>query len=199
MNKIDQPIRFPGQYFDDETGLHYNTFRYYDPEVARFITQDPIGLLGGVNLYDYAPSSTGWLDPLGWCVQTNVVRGPQGQPLRATATITIDSIKKGGTSTNPSSRAWARMMGRPDDDAGHIVGKLLGGSGSKNGVFSQLPKINRGKFRAFEKLVARKVYEKGSVDVDIRFLYANGGTRPTSVIYDVYHEGLKILGGVFDN
>ncbi|MEE4688446.1 RHS repeat-associated core domain-containing protein, partial [Pseudomonas alliivorans] len=40
-------MRFQGQYFDEETGLHYNTFRYYDPEVGRFITQDPIGLLGG--------------------------------------------------------------------------------------------------------------------------------------------------------
>ncbi|WP_248284590.1 RHS repeat-associated core domain-containing protein, partial [Pseudomonas urethralis] len=68
-------MRFQGQYFDSETGLHYNTFRYYDPALARFITQDPIGLFGGFNLYSYAPSSTGWLDPLGWCVTTNVTRG----------------------------------------------------------------------------------------------------------------------------
>jgi RHS repeat-associated protein len=54
VNKVEQPLRFQGQYFDDETGLHYNTFRYYDPEVGRFITQDPIGLLGGFNLYEYA-------------------------------------------------------------------------------------------------------------------------------------------------
>ncbi|NJP02888.1 hypothetical protein HBH25_18760, partial [Pseudomonas sp. hsmgli-8] len=46
---------------------HYNTFRYYDPEVGRFTTQDPIGLLGGENLYQYAPSPVGWVDPLGWC------------------------------------------------------------------------------------------------------------------------------------
>jgi len=65
VNEIDQPLRFPGQYFDDETGLHYTTFRYYDPEVARFITQDPIGLNGVLNLYDYAPSLLNWIDPLG--------------------------------------------------------------------------------------------------------------------------------------
>jgi RHS repeat-associated protein len=64
--RIEQPLRFPGQYADDSTGLHYNTFRYYDPDAGRFISQDPIGLLGGENLYAYVPNPTGWTDPLGW-------------------------------------------------------------------------------------------------------------------------------------
>ena len=42
-------LRFQGQYFDAETGLHYNRFRYYDPGVGRFVNQDPIGLEGGIN------------------------------------------------------------------------------------------------------------------------------------------------------
>nr|WP_233978803.1 RHS repeat-associated core domain-containing protein [Pectobacterium versatile] len=60
-----QPLRYAGQYADDETGLHYNLFRYYDPTVGRFTTQDPIGLAGGINLYQYAPNPIGWVDPLG--------------------------------------------------------------------------------------------------------------------------------------
>ncbi len=63
VNEVEQNLRFQGQYFDVETGLHYNTFRYYAPEIGRFITQDPIGLLGGYNLYQYAPSAIGWIDP----------------------------------------------------------------------------------------------------------------------------------------
>jgi RHS repeat-associated protein len=63
--RIEQPLRFPGQYADDATGLHYNTFRYYDPDIGRFISQDPIGLMGGENLYAYAPNPTGWMDPSG--------------------------------------------------------------------------------------------------------------------------------------
>ena len=61
----DNPFRFQGQYHDEETGLHYNRFRYYDPEIGRFTTQDPIELMGGANLYQYAPNPTGWVDPLG--------------------------------------------------------------------------------------------------------------------------------------
>ncbi|EAM3651010.1 hypothetical protein F0X69_22990 [Salmonella enterica] len=60
-----QPLRLPGQYFDDETGLHYNLFRYYAPECGRFVSQDPIGLRGGLNLYQYAPNPLSWVDPWG--------------------------------------------------------------------------------------------------------------------------------------
>ena len=60
-----QNLRFQGQYFDAETGLHYNRFRYYDPDIERFVSQDPIGLAGGINNYQYAPNPVGWIDPLG--------------------------------------------------------------------------------------------------------------------------------------
>ena len=69
VNKIDNPIRFQGQYYDSESGLHYNHFRYYDPETGRFISQDPIGLLGGINHYQYAPNHINWIDPLGLCAK----------------------------------------------------------------------------------------------------------------------------------
>ncbi|MDC5191794.1 RHS domain-containing protein, partial [Acinetobacter baumannii] len=62
---ISNNIRFQGQYFDEETGLHYNRYRYYSPYVGRFISKDPIGLSGGDNLYAYAVNTTGWVDPLG--------------------------------------------------------------------------------------------------------------------------------------
>jgi RHS repeat-associated protein len=62
---VTQNLRFQGQYFDAETGLHYNRFRYYDPVVGRFVGQDPIGLLGGSNNYQYGPNPVVWIDPLG--------------------------------------------------------------------------------------------------------------------------------------
>lgn len=60
-----QPIRFQGQSFDTETGLHYNRFRYFDPDLGMFTARDPIGLMGGDNVFAYAPNPTGFIDPLG--------------------------------------------------------------------------------------------------------------------------------------
>ena len=62
-DKTEQNLRFAGQYYDQETGLHYNTLRYYDPNCGRFTQQDPIGLAGGINLYRYAPNSHTYVDP----------------------------------------------------------------------------------------------------------------------------------------
>ncbi|WP_211252060.1 RHS repeat domain-containing protein, partial [Vibrio rhizosphaerae] len=63
--EIVSPLRFQGQYYDAETGLHYNRHRYYSPGTGRFITPDPIGLAGGLNNYQYVKNPTGWVDPLG--------------------------------------------------------------------------------------------------------------------------------------
>ncbi|CAH0646491.1 hypothetical protein PSNVIR_00755 [Pseudomonas sp. Nvir] len=65
ISEVEQNLRFQGQYFDVESELHYNTFRYYASDIGRFITQDPLGLGGGVNLYQYAPNATAWIDPWG--------------------------------------------------------------------------------------------------------------------------------------
>ncbi|MEU3693510.1 putative T7SS-secreted protein [Streptomyces narbonensis] len=59
------PLRFPGQYFDPESGLHYNHFRYYDPESARYLSQDPLGLSPAPNPSTYVHNPHTWGDPLG--------------------------------------------------------------------------------------------------------------------------------------
>lgn len=60
-----QPFRLQNQYADRETGLHYNPMCYYEPDAGRFVNQDPIRLLGGENLYQFALNSLIWFDPLG--------------------------------------------------------------------------------------------------------------------------------------
>jgi RHS repeat-associated protein len=59
---IDMPLRFPGHYFDKETELHYNRFRYYDPRLGRYLQSDPYGMAGGINLYAYCPNPLTMVD-----------------------------------------------------------------------------------------------------------------------------------------
>jgi RHS repeat-associated protein len=66
VQPINNPLRFAGQYHDPETGWHYNWHRYYSPELGRYVTRDPIGLEGGLNIYGYVGGNPeGFVDPEG--------------------------------------------------------------------------------------------------------------------------------------
>lgn len=62
---LTPPVRFPGQYFDAETGFHYSLFRYYNPVAGQFISPDALGIVGGLNDFVYAPDPVNWYDPFG--------------------------------------------------------------------------------------------------------------------------------------
>ncbi|WP_375136032.1 RHS repeat-associated core domain-containing protein [Nitrosomonas oligotropha] len=76
-------LRFPGQYFDKETNLHYNYFRDYDPRIGRYLESDPIGLMGGLKTFGY-----GELNPLS-NIDAEGLRSlmPQGTIYRGTGDI----------------------------------------------------------------------------------------------------------------
>ena len=63
---VENNLRFPGQYYDAETGLHYNWFRYYDPNTGRYLRVDPIGIAGGLNAYGFVLNCPiNLMDPFG--------------------------------------------------------------------------------------------------------------------------------------
>lgn len=81
LTQIKVNLRFPGQYYDQETNLHYNHFRYYDPELGRYITSDPIGLAGGINTFGYVGGNPlRYSDPQG----LQPIPCPDGAPAGAT-------------------------------------------------------------------------------------------------------------------
>ncbi|MFG1647594.1 RHS repeat-associated core domain-containing protein [Amycolatopsis sp. NPDC049252] len=98
------PLRFPGQYADAETGLHYNVFRYYDPATARYLSQDPLGLEPGPDPYAYVPDPYAEFDALGLmnCSTTSQSAGGGGGGAPQTPRGGHDAGNTGGSSGKPT-------------------------------------------------------------------------------------------------
>ena len=76
LGEIPNPLRLPGQYYDAETGLHYNRFRYHSPEWGRYMSKDPLAQTGGLNLYAYVGNNPlNQADPMGlwWKAAVSIV------------------------------------------------------------------------------------------------------------------------------
>lgn len=167
--------------------------------MGMYISSDPIGLSGNnPTLYGYVLDVNTWLDLWGLIIIPQLTYNPNGTICTATATITIADLGT-GTGTNSSSRKYARTLGVSTDDAGHIIGKQLGGTGGKANIFPQNLRINRGEYAQFEGRVANLVSESGSVSINISFEYDDGGTRPSKINYDVTSIDGKRLTQSFKN
>jgi RHS repeat-associated protein len=124
----------------------------------------------------------------------------QERVIYAVGAIRAGDIGK-GTSTNAASRSFARKRGYNTDDAGHVIGKQLGGlGGAKSGnIFPQNRSVNRGEYAQFENEIAEHVKSTGqSVPVNIIFVYKGGSARPIRVKYNAIING-KVHSRIFDN
>ncbi|WP_329118633.1 putative T7SS-secreted protein [Streptomyces sp. NBC_01353] len=110
------PLRFPGQYFDPESGLHYNYFRYYDPESARYLSQDPLGLAPAPNPATYVHNPHTWSDPLGLapCPFENQLPGELAGELADAERLGVKPLKVGqdgfDEAINSGTIKWAVTM-----------------------------------------------------------------------------------------
>ena len=136
---VVQPFRFAGRELDAETGLYYNRARYYDPALARFISEDPIGLEGGVNTYAYTENDPiNYRDPTGlettcseWTLtwkQTN--EDHWVGTLTCTGVTTLDRVTvtaRGGGGGTPSDRGGRPWADTPAVGAGGATGRSAPG------------------------------------------------------------------------
>ncbi|MCU0238870.1 MAG: DUF6531 domain-containing protein [Pyrinomonadaceae bacterium] len=122
VNKIQQNIRFQGQYEDEETGLFYNRYRYYDADSGRYINQDPIGLSGGSNFFEYCRNPVNWIDPFGLegdsittFYHAGDISGPI-DPSKGRPNLDFNPSNKGGfyvTTDKAQADEWAARKGVP--------------------------------------------------------------------------------------
>ncbi|MCC9309383.1 hypothetical protein LN042_20245, partial [Kitasatospora sp. RB6PN24] len=102
------PLRFPGQYFDPETRLHYNVCRYYDPETARYTSPDPLGLSPSPNPDGYVPNPHTWTDRLGLSAH-NGVPSMRGEPGRRPPIVEVDRAQPGWSQAERIALAESRL------------------------------------------------------------------------------------------
>ncbi|GAB2929735.1 DUF6531 domain-containing protein [Streptomyces mayteni] len=129
------PLRFPGQYFDPETGLHYNYFRHYDPETARYLSPDPLGLAPAPNPATYVHNPHTTMDPLGLSPYYSEI-GPNGQRGAAYAEVTPQVLQDAANNLIGSPAGRGRRYAPPGfggdvagHSRGHLIGRQFGGDG----------------------------------------------------------------------
>ncbi len=124
------PLRFPGQYFDPESGLHYNVYRYYDPATGRYVTADPLGLEPSPNPRGYVTNPHREIDPLGLmsCVP-RVFAVDSGGEAASLPVHEIDSAVHG-----PQAANFLRAV---NDGAPALVTRRAGGEAATRAVRRQ--------------------------------------------------------------
>ena len=206
--KVNVPFRFQGQYYDEESGQHYNRFRYYDPEIGRFVSQDPIGLMGGINVYIYASNPIEWVDPFGLASKSSfAVRHGPSAPQKINGKFPINSCFAGktmtmkdvnqnilkkypGLSSKYQHGVPFNMMGFPDFSRYAIrTVNLPGGFISDSKDFSQANRIAFGNSNNYK--------DKGNMIIDGKkyiWHHTEKNGKIQLIPYDL-HDAIKHTGG----
>ena len=113
------PFKYQGQYEDAETGLYYNRFRYYDPNAGSYISQDPIGLAGSIQLYTYVSDNNSWVDQFGLSPITKTVDFTGHPDLYQGVGKNTVSIKLTGSRSSDFTRAFKEAGISKSDATGY--------------------------------------------------------------------------------
>ncbi|MCO8310403.1 RHS repeat protein [Pseudomonas mandelii] len=185
VEQLDQPLRFQGQYFDAESGLHYNRHRYYNPDIGRYLTPDPIKLAGGLNQYQYTPNPTGWVDPLGLaCLPCpGDPEGPFSEIVPGGG-LAAHEAQGGHLIAKHIDRAEAQLRDRLKAEPNIPIASTFPNRTSAEAIVSSVMGKNKKLIDEFMKGKARKlvITEPMSAPVGVGVVRNSGKLEPLSVI-----------------
>ncbi|MFD3931274.1 DUF6531 domain-containing protein [Streptomyces sp. NPDC058614] len=190
------PLRFPGQYYDPETDLHYNYFRHYDPETARYLTPDPLGLAPAPNPVTYLHNPHTGVDPLGLSPYYSEI-APNGQRGPAYAEVTPQTLDDAANNLigSPPGRGARHAPagfqgGAAGHSRGHLIGQQFGGDGrDMRNIVTQGTTQNNGPISDAEDLIAGHVRSSGNtVIMSVTPEYAHGGNVPSHVLIEAVDD-----------
>ncbi|WP_413757633.1 RHS repeat-associated core domain-containing protein [Streptomyces sp. MMBL 11-3] len=214
------PLRFPGQYFDPETGLHYNNQRHYDPETARYVSPDPLGLEPAPNPFAYVANPLQGYDPLGlapryanrpdrygWGGSVRYGRTDHlGRPTGISASIRREMvIQQGSEAGSMWTKGWRGHGTLFNEARGHLLANTLGGAGKGPNAphnlvtLTQNPTNHPHMYEMFEKPVADAARNGEIIQYTVTPIY--GGTNPVPIRLEFSAFGNRgfSLSGFLDN
>ncbi|WP_367044199.1 RHS repeat-associated core domain-containing protein [Streptomyces sp. Je 1-332] len=166
------PLRFPGQYFDPETGLHYNYFRYYDPATGRYHSPDPLGLSPADNPLTYPHNPCTWSDPLGLAPECGDPPPSEWVPDENYSIDAVDRRNEG----NADRAAWFNTPQDAHDLVGRIVRNPNYPQRMTGPAHNQRPDFYQGgNSRAGQRWAGSPIYDNGNPTSQLRVVVDGDG------------------------
>jgi RHS repeat-associated protein len=183
VSDVECELRFQGQWYDGESGLHYNGSRYYSPQLAGFLSMDPVTFASGLNAYAYVPDPLRWIDPHGLVVEPWPL-DHRGRPTGASGTLTRRDLRPTDSSPPTFDPPGWQGGGHPHhQQRSHVVADTLGGSGSDpRNLVTLTDGSNHPGMSSVEGRVRRHIQQNGGpVSYEVRVNYRDNHQRPSSV------------------
>ncbi|MFJ2441229.1 RHS repeat-associated core domain-containing protein [Streptomyces sp. NPDC087658] len=218
------PLRFPGQYADPETGLHYNRFRHYDPDTARYTSPDPLGLAPAPNPVGYVTNPWAWADPFGLapkaCKHDQYAWGDNlkyggsikygrldhlDRPTGVAACLRPEMLDTGSEAGKLAPPGWRGNGTLFNEARGHLLADRLGGAGKGRLAYHNLVTQTQDPYNSpYQRdLVERKIYEavRGGevVQYGIKPRYEGANPIPVEIEFTARGSNGFTLDGWLEN